>query len=274
MKNIITLTTDFGTEDGFVGAMKGVVYEIVPEVTLVDISHEIPRHDIRSGAFCLWNSMKFYKSGTVHLGVVDPGVGSERRPLLIFSPKWGHFFVGPDNGIFSFVIKDDKGIQVYHLNQPRYFRRQVSRTFHGRDIFAPVAAYCSKRFLTRGFDGSWWGAMGQRVSDPQTIRLPDPVISDKNIEGEVIHIDRFGNCITNITEEMVEKVFKKNELQINVTDKVIGKLNQSYAEGKSGEVISLIGGTGFLEIALHNASAKDSLSIDIGCQVLVLAKSA
>ncbi len=274
MKPIITITTDFGSEDGFVGAMKGVIYGLIPEATLVDISHQIPKHDVRACAFCIWNMFKFYGPGAVHIGVVDPGVGGGRRPILVFSPKSMQFFIGPDNGVFSFVIKEDKEAEVYKLDQPQYFRNPVSQTFHGRDIFASVAAYCCNRLQKRGFEGRWWETMGTRIKDPQLVALPDPQISNGRIDGEVIHIDRFGNCITNVTGDMIKKVFGGKELQIGVKDQIVGKLSKSYEEGVQGQLIAILGSTGFMELAINNASASESFGIGIGCKASLLAKSA
>src|SRR6266849_5174353 len=190
--SIITLVTDFGSQDFFVGAMKGVILSINPQAIIVDITHEIPAQDIEAAAFNLLATYKDFPAATIHVAVVDPGVGSTRRPILI--ECGAQFFVGPDNGIFSWICERDETIRAIHLTNEKFFRHPVSATFHGRDIFAPVAAALASGVAVKDF--------GDEASDYVRLDslLPE-VASDGSIDGRVIHIDRFGNCITNLTRE-------------------------------------------------------------------------
>jgi S-adenosylmethionine hydrolase len=190
-KPIITLTTDFGTRDGYAGAVKGVIKRINPDVEVVDISHEAEHFDILGAAFALNNFYRYFPRGTVHLAVVDPGVGSERQPLLIKSQDF--FFVGPDNGIFSFVFQDEIITDMVVLSNKKYFLTEPSVTFHARDIFAPVAAYVS-----RGIDVNEFGPAAKECLK---LAIPEPKLSKGKLRGEIIHADGFGNLITNIAAE-------------------------------------------------------------------------
>ena len=183
----ITLLTDFGTADYFVGAMKGAILSINPQAVIVDITHEIPAQDVAAGAFTLLAAFDTFPEGTVHVAVVDPGVGSERRPIVVSAGN--HLFVGPDNGIFTYIYERDSSFEAVHITDEKYFRNPVSTTFHGRDIFAPVAAALST--------GSDPAALGPQILDP--IRL------FKSMEPQIIHIDRFGNLITNITRDQFKE---------------------------------------------------------------------
>ncbi|MDQ5846979.1 MAG: SAM-dependent chlorinase/fluorinase, partial [Acidobacteriota bacterium] len=191
---LITLLTDFGTADYFVGAVKGVILSINPAATIVDITHEIPPQDIEAAAFTLLAAYATFPLKTVHVAVVDPGVGSSRRPILVEAA--GQFFVGPDNGIFSYLCDSVKNSQVFHLTNAKYFRQPVSPTFNGRDVFAPVAAA-----ISNGADPQ---QLGDKIKDYVRLKPLMPEKSRKGeIKGRVIHIDRFGNCVTNITRKDV-----------------------------------------------------------------------
>lgn len=263
---IITLLTDFGTRDYFVAAVKGVILTVNPNARLVDITHEIPPQDIEAAAFTLLAAASTWPDGAIHLAVVDPGVGSERRPLLI--QRGTQFFVGPDNGIFSYVCEryEEAGAtpRFFHITNEKYFRSPVSTTFHGRDIFAPVAAA-----LSLGVEPA---AFGDEVT--HIVRLPRlrPAISpDGRLTGRIIHIDRFGNCITNLTQNDLpsEKVAAGFELQINGHQ--VGSLRRYFSEiqNTDDEVFAIWGGADFLELASANQSAAKILKAQRGDQIVV-----
>jgi S-adenosylmethionine hydrolase len=239
----ITLLTDFGTSDYFVGAMKGVILSINPQAVIVDITHEIPAQDVAAGAFTLLAAYDTFPSGTIHVAVVDPGVGSVRRPVVVTAGN--HLFVGPDNGIFSYIYDRDASFDVFHITAAEHFRHPVSNTFHGRDIFAPVAAA-----LSTGVNPS---TLGPRISDP--VRLSSPV------QPQIIHIDRFGNLITNITHEQFEP-----GMRLSVNGKVISTFRSFFGEnvGAAEEPFAIWGSAGFLEIAVNGRSAAEVLGVKDG----------
>jgi len=255
---IVTLTTDFGNSDAYVAAMKGRILSITPEVNIVDVSHEIEPGNILQAAFVLSGSLGFFPEGTVHLVVVDPTVGSPRRGLAISSG--GHFFVGPDNGVFTLFLG---GASVHELKRKEFFAKDISPTFHGRDIFAPVAAHLAL--------GASVEAFGPEVSDPTLIEIPEPRIEkDKRIRGEVIHIDRFGNLVTNIKEELITDIVSgRRELNVVVKGRLIRGLKRYYSQGPKGELLALIGSSGHLEIAVSGGSARSLLAARVGTEVEV-----
>lgn len=240
----ITLLTDFGSADYFVGAMKGAILSINPDASIVDITHEIPAQDVAAGAFTLLAAYETFPAGTIHVVVVDPGVGSARRPVVVSA--FGQFFVGPDNGLFTYLYDRSPSFEVFHITATNYFRHPVSNTFHGRDIFAPVAAA-----LSTGIDPS---ALGSRITDP--IRL------SQSAEPQIIHIDRFGNLITNITRD----VFKEGtKLIVNGT--VIGAFRNFFGENAGDEPFAIWGSAGFLEIAVNGRSAAEILNVKRGDRI-------
>lgn len=252
---IITLLTDFGTQDYFVGAMKGVIFSINAEVKIADITHEILPQDTRAAAFTLANYYKTFPPGTIHLSVVDPGVGSSRRAILAETNNY--YFVAPDNGLLSFVFAEEKNLRVYELTNEKFFRPSVSQTFHGRDIFAPVAAHLSKGISAAAF--------GREIKDFVRFEIAEPgKISANEIEGEIIHIDRFGNLITNFKGEDLPEKFV-----IRITEKTFSKHLKYYAEADPGEIFSILGSAGFLEIVAYRDSAKALLNAKIGDKVFV-----
>jgi S-adenosylmethionine hydrolase len=250
---IITLTTDFGQLDSYVGTMKGVILQIAPSAILVDISHQVPAGDIDEAAFLLRGAVPYFAPGSVHLAVVDPGVGTGRRPLVVQSKT--QFFVGPDNGIFSDFLHDDA--RAYHLNRERFFLDRISNTFHGRDIFAPAAAH-----LCRGIEPQ---EMGDPVHDPVRIERAGPEIKKGRIIGKVIHIDRFGNLVTNIPEELLPK----NPV-IRIAGREIKGLSSAYSAGKKAKPIAIIGSSCLLEISVPNEHAARKLKVRKGQIVQVL----
>ena len=244
----ITLLTDFGTADYFVGAMKGVILSINPQAVIADITHEIPAQDVAAGAFTLLAAYETFPAGTIHVAVVDPGVGSERRPLVVSAGDY--LFVGPDNGLFTYVYDRHSSFAAFHLTETKYFRHPVSNTFHGRDIFAPAAAA-----LSIGIDAA---SLGPQISDP--IRLPSP------IGPQIIHIDHFGNLITNITRDQ----FTGTRLTVN--GRVISAFRNFFGEnvGEPNEPFAIWGSAGYLEIAVNGGSAAEVLRVKRGDQVKTL----
>ncbi len=245
---IITLTTDFGTKDPYVGIMKGVILSINPDVHIVDITHEIEPANILEAAYILKEAYRFFPKGTIHVGVVDPGVGGDRRPIAI--KTGGSFFVGPDNGIFWPIIAQSEVYQVIHLINKEYLLPEISTTFHGRDIFAPVAAY-----ISRGVDIDDMGAL---VHDPVALELEKPIFLKDRIIGQVIRKDRFGNLITNISEQDIIKQFaSKHGLVVEIGNINISCISKAYSDVGAGELLALIGSSGFLEISANMARASD-----------------
>jgi len=256
---IITLLTDFGTEDSYVGAMKGVILSINPDATIIDISHQIPPQDITAGAFVLSQAAPFFPKGTVHIAVVDPGVGGKRKPILIETDKY--FFVGPDNGIFDIALQNERIRRKIHLTNKNYFLGYISSTFHGRDIFSPVAAY-----LSLGIDPALFG---KKIKTLTSLDVKKPFAKDGKITGRIIHIDRFGNLITNIDEGLLKKVFKNRIFEVEVCDNIIKRFVPSYTNAKQGEPIGLIGSSGLMEIAMREKNASIELGIKRGDVVIV-----
>ena len=242
----ITLLTDFGTADYFVGAMKGAILSVNPQAVIVDITHEIPAQDVAAGAFTLLAAYNTFPAGTIHVAVVDPGVGSSRRPIVVSAG--GHLFVGPDNGIFTYVYDREVSFQTFHITATEYFRHPVSTTFHGRDIFAPVAAA-----LSTGIDPSSFGAP-----------IPNPIKIASSSEPHIIHIDRFGNLITNITRD----TFTEGTTLV-INDKPISAFRNFFGEevGAADEPFAIWGSAGFLEIAVNGRSAAEVLGLKRGDEV-------
>ena len=259
MAGIITLLTDFGTEDSYVGAMKGVILSINPDATIIDISHQIPPQDIIAGAFVLSQAAPFFPKGTVHIAVVDPGVGGKRKPILIETDKY--FFVGPDNGIFDIALQNERIRRKIHLTNKDYFLGYISSTFHGRDIFSPVGAY-----LSLGIDPALFG---KKIKTLTSLDVKEPFAKDGKITGRIIHIDRFGNLITNIDEGLLKKVFKNRIFEVEVCDNIIKRFVPSYTNAKQGEPIGLIGSSGLMEIAMREKNASIELGIKRGDVVIV-----
>ena len=251
---VITLTTDFGSQDWFVGTMKGVILGINPKALPVDITHEVPPGDIRAGAFALMASYRFFPKGTVHLAVVDPGVGSERKAIAVQTTNY--LFVGPDNGVLSFTLANEKIKDARRLENERYFLKPISHTFHGRDIFAPVAAH-----LSRGVAVS---KLGSKQKEIIRIPWPAPEISRDNITGEVVYVDRFGNAITSIPNASVPRGKKAG---VFIGDKRVCAMEPFYQSVPTGRPVAVPGSSGFLEIAINGGSAAKSLTLKIGTAI-------
>jgi S-adenosylmethionine hydrolase len=255
---IISFSTDFATLDGYVGAVRGVILSICPEARIFDISHHIPPQDVSHAAFMLHTAARFYPEGTIHLAVVDPAVGTRRRALCLKTEKY--LFVGPDNGIFSPFL--DEKVAAYSLDNDAYWREHVSVTFHGRDIFGPVAAH-----LAKGLDPA---ELGPKVRRP--VRLDSWRNRKKNgrIEGAIVHIDHFGNCITSFSSGDLA-AFKRFQLWIagNTNAPETRKLKKTYADAPLGEPCWLIGSTGLVELAINGGNAAEVYGIERGDQVFI-----
>ena len=256
----IALLTDFGTRDHYAGAMKGVALGICPEATLVDISHEIPPHDVLAGALELAAAYKYFPHGTIFVAVVDPGVGSSRRGIAAEAGPYR--FVGPDNGALTLVFRDHAPKRVVELTERKYARPTVSRTFEGRDRFAPAAAW-----LARGVDLS---ALGRPIVNWQVLDVPAAIISDEHIAGEVLRVDRFGNLVTNIERTAFSRVASlAGPITIAAGSHTVGALVATYAEAAPGAVCALFGSTDHLEVAVNGGSATETLSLGRGARVTI-----
>lgn len=257
---IITLTTDYGTSDHLVGVLKGVILSINPDVTLVDITHRVLAHDLLDGALTIGQAYKYFPPKTIHLVVVDPGVGTQRRPLLVAGDQ--HYFVAPDNGVLSSVYDQSEALNAWHVTSEHYFRSPVSNTFHGRDVFAPVAAWLSKSWQTASF--------GEAITDFVRFSLPKPKETGNGVKGAVLRIDHFGNLITNITPKEVPVLAAADgKFTIRVGTGQITKVVPTFAEGATGEAIGIIGSSGYLEISVNKGNAARTLGVARGAEVTV-----
>jgi S-adenosylmethionine hydrolase len=255
---IITLTTDFGTVDWFVGTMKGVIATISPKATVVDITHAIASGDIRAGAFALAASYKYFPSGAVHVAIVDPGVGSKRRSIAVQTERY--FFVGPDNGVLSYALRGEKIKAVRALENTAYLLESVSQTFHGRDVFAPVAAHL--------VGGLAIAKLGRAVTKFVRLDWPEPKLNRTSIEGEVIYIDKFGNAISNIPGAKFASL-RGEHFEIFKGRKRLCSLATHYQAVPAGQAVAVPGSSGYLEIAVNGGDAREILGLDLGDRVEV-----
>jgi S-adenosylmethionine hydrolase len=259
---IVTLTTDFGLSDHFVGTMKGVMLTINPTVQFVDISHQVSSYDIFDGAFAIAQAYRYFPVDSIHLVVVDPGVGSSRRPILVSTRHYK--FVAPDNGVLSLIYEREEGSVVRHVTADHYFLKPVSNTFHGRDIFAPVAGWLSKGVEADKF--------GEPIRDFVAFSSPKPRrLENGQIQGVVIKVDKFGNLITNIGPVDAPELFTVNAppFRIAINQQEITQFYSSYAMGKPSELFAILGSSGFMEIAQNRASAAKTLQAGRGTEVHV-----
>lgn len=254
---MITLTTDFGLKDLYVAEMKGVILTINPNTTIIDITHNVEKFNIRMGAFMLASVAPYFPQGTVHLAVVDPSVGTDRRAILV-QTKQG-FFVGPDNGVLMLAAKNQEIEHIYELTNPKFTMPKVSSTFHGRDIFAPAAAFVDKCRIPSEF-----GPEIANVIIPEFASLKS---SNKTLIGEILHVDDFGNIITNISQKEIRQTKTVNVNLCHVSLTVV--FGKTYAQTKPREAIALIGSHGFLEIALNQASASKKFHAMAGDKIEV-----
>ncbi|HEY9284129.1 MAG TPA: SAM-dependent chlorinase/fluorinase [Pyrinomonadaceae bacterium] len=263
---VVTLLTDFGGADYFVGAMKGVILSAAPRATLVDLTHDIPAFDVEAAAFTLLAACEAFPAGTVHVAVVDPGVGSERRPLA--AECGGRFYTGPDNGLFSYVFERGGDARVVRLTNRAYFRQPVSPTFHGRDVFAPVAGALS--------EGVGLDELGEEVSD--WVRLAPLAPSrraDGPLEARVIHVDRYGNCVTNVTRAELTDEQAARGVEIEAGGRVVTDFRRFFADtdSEAGAPFALWGSAGFLELAAFRDSAARLLNLTRGQTLLIKQKN-
>ncbi len=252
---IITLLTDFGSADNFVGVMKGVILSINPKAIIVDITHEVPPQDVLTAAFLLQTSWPYFPKGSIHVAVVDPGVGTARRAIAV---ETAHaIFLAPDNGLLTPVIKSGEVRRIISLTNPRYWLPQVSSTFHGRDIFAPTAAHISL--------GISLEELGESIEDPVLLDWPCPLkLPDGTIVGHILHIDRFGNLITNLrAEDLGEGVV------IRVAGYTIQGLKRTFGDVAVGEPVAYIGSSGYLEIAIRQGNAAVTFNLRRGDKIYV-----
>jgi S-adenosylmethionine hydrolase len=257
---IITLTTDYGTRDHLVGAMKGVILKVMPDVRIVDISHQVLPCDILDGALTLGMAYKYFPPNTIHVVVVDPGVGSPRRAILVTGDH--HFFIAPDNGVLSMVYEQEESFSVRHITSDHYFLRPLSNTFHGRDVFAPVAAWLAKNQQPMSF--------GEEITDPVRFSMPKPKTAEGKVKGVVLKVDNYGNLVTNITAEHIPQVFLPDgRFRININGKEVTRVVQNYGEGAPDEACGILGSAGMLEISVNRGSASRSLGAQRGAEVVV-----
>ena len=264
--SVITLLTDFGTDDEYAGLMKGVILSIEPSASIVDITHQIDRQDIVQAAFTIYSGYHYFPEGTVHLIVVDPGVGTERGLLALKLEN--HFFVAPDNGVLTLLLNEKKFSSLHLITNPNYFRASVSRTFHGRDIIAPVGAHIAS--------GLEVNELGPEI-DVQNIVCLDSLgarcTENGDIKGKVVAIDHFGNLITNIKSEQLTECLHagpQEEIRIRIRSNVVKGLSETYASGGPNTPLALIGSRGYLEIAINGGNAAQHLNAEKGENVWVV----
>jgi len=256
--SIITLTTDFGLKDPFVGIMKGVILSINPKVTLVDLTHNITPQNVKEATFALHSAYRFFPKGTIHVVVVDPGVGSKRRPLLVQTQDY--FFIAPDNGVLELIFRENKP-KVYHLNNPQFFLKKISATFHGRDVFAPIAAY-----LTLSIPPE---KLGKEINDYNRLDWPLPQIENDTLKGTIIYIDRFGNLITNISQRLFQDFIKNSPFLIKIKGVTLNQIAPYYQAVPPGEIIAIWDSSDYLEIACSLGNAQEKLGVKVGEKVEV-----
>jgi S-adenosylmethionine hydrolase len=258
MSAIITLTTDYGGRDAFAASVKGVILKINPQAQIVDISNEITPQDIWEAAYILRSAYSHFPKGTVHLAVVDPGVGSGRRPIIVVTESY--YFVGPDNGVFSLIYQDAERLRVHHITSTHYFLPNPGPTFHGRDVFAPVAGWLAKGIPSGNF--------GEEITDFAKLNVPAPKTTGKSIEGHVVHIDRFGNIITDITFKDIQQVMTEGadpgSASVVIAGREIKGLKKFYAEANPGEPGAIINSSGALEVFMFKQNARTTLTVKRG----------
>jgi hypothetical protein len=259
VRPVIALLTDFGTRDHYAGAMKGVALGICPDATLVDITHDVPPHDVLAGALELAAACRYFPAGTVFLVVVDPGVGSARRGIA--AEAGDYRFVAPDNGVLTVAFDDTPPKKIVELTERRYARPTVSRTFEGRDRFAPAAAW-----LAKGID---LAALGRPAASIHRLDIPQPLSAGDLLSGEVLRVDRFGNLITNIDRRTFEKFASGGALAIRMGDRQVSRVVSTYADAAAGELTALFGSSDHLEIAVSGGSAAAALAAGRGAHVHV-----
>jgi S-adenosyl-L-methionine hydrolase (adenosine-forming) len=257
---IITLTTDYGTNDHLVGVLKGVILKINPEVTLIDITHAVTPYDLLDGALQIASAYTYFPPRTIHVVIVDPGVGTERRPILVSGQN--QYFIAPDNGVLSGVYEKEQNVLVRHLTSEHYFMQPVSKTFHGRDVFAPVAGWLSKHWQP--------ASMGEVIDDFKRFAMPKPKEADGAVKGVVLKVDSFGNLITNFRpEDLPAESVEKGEVNLQVGSHPVTRMVTMFASGNAGEPVVYIGSSGYVEIAVNKGNAAKTLGIGRGAPVVL-----
>ena len=254
---VITLTTDYGTSDHLVGVLKGVILRILPNAAIVDINHHVVPFDVLDGALTIAAAYRYFPARTVHVVIVDPGVGTARRPILVTADQY--YFIAPDNGVLSLIYEREPSVLVRHITAEHYFLNPVSNTFHGRDIFAPVAAWLAKSLQTE--------SMGEEISDYLKFALPRPKAVGSAKKGLVLRVDAFGNLVTNFTAEDLPPAGANGQIKLQVAGKPVEKLAQTFAQGAAGEPVAIVGSSGFLEIAVNKGQAARVLGVNRGAEV-------
>jgi len=251
---VITLLTDFGYQDAYVGIIKGVITGINPVVKIIDICHNVSPQNILNGAYLLYTSYKYFPAGTIHVAIVDPGVGSKRDIVCVKTRNY--LFVVPNNGILSFVVKEEKPEYIIRITNNKYFLPSISNTFHGRDIFAPVAAYLSLEIKLR--------QLGKKINQLELLDiLAVKAKNNEQLEGNIIYVDRFGNLITNITKQHIKSLeINYKYLKILIGKKKIVGMSKNYADVNKGKPLALFGSTGFLEISISHGNAQKYFKVN------------
>jgi S-adenosylmethionine hydrolase len=263
----ITLTTDFGVNDHYVGTMKGVILSVNPQAQIMDICNSVQSFDVLDGALTISQAYKYFPADTVHVVVVDPGVGTPRRPILVTGEK--HIFLAPDNGVLSLVYEREERLSVRHITSEHYFLQPLSNTFHGRDVFAAVAGWLSKGVEVAKF--------GDEITDFIRFAAPKPkAIDSKTFKAVVLKVDKFGNLVTNFSERDVPQLFAQPTpaFKISVGKAQVSKLVQSYSQGSPGEVFAIVGSMGYLEISANRGAAAQVVGAGRGAEVMLTLESA
>lgn len=260
---VISILTDFGLRDNYVGIMKGVILGINPTVQIVDLCHNISPQDVFEAAYTLHSAYKYFPKGTIHLSVVDPGVGSDRKIICLKTEDYT--FLAPDNGILSLIIANDKPKIIIEVTNREFFLPDISNTFHGRDIFAPIAAHISNGIKLEN--------LGNKIEKIETINLPSTVLSPNGVlTANVMHIDSFGNLITNINHHIFNKIklnAPNSNISVKIAGKKINKISESYADVGNKDLLSIFGSSGFLEISVNRGNAQKTLNVNKGDEVIV-----
>ena len=260
---IITLTTDYGTNDHLVGTLKGVILKINPDVTIVDITHNVAAYDLLDGALAIGSAFAYFPPRTIHVVIVDPGVGTDRRPILVTGDN--QYFVAPDNGVLSLIYERDSNVVVRHANVEHYYNQPVSKTFQGRDIFAPVAAWLSKNGQT--------SSMGDEIQDYKRFALPRPKAANGVLKGIVLRVDTFGNLVTNFRpEDLSGDAQQSGKVKFQVGTHAVSRLVGTFAQGNTGEPVAYVGSSGYIEIAVNKGNAARNLALGRGAPVTLESK--
>jgi hypothetical protein len=260
-RGIVTLLTDFGVDDAYVGAMKGAMLSVNRDLTIVDITHRVPPQDVHEAAWLLRSAYRYFPPATVHVVVVDPGVGTERRAITASAGGW--YFVGPDNGVFTWPLRREPSPEVVQIERRDLMLPSVSDTFHGRDVFAPIAAHLASGTALR--------ELGTAISDAVMLPIAPVQVTDDAIVAAIVHIDRFGNAVTSLEEDACRAWLERTDgdVRVRVSGHVIEGVSRTYADVASGEALALFESSGCLEIAVRNSSAAEALGLKRGDEVRV-----